>query len=318
MAALHRGRLRPRRRSTGASPTTWPTRSRSARPIREPAAGVVAQRRCPAWPCSDASSGGSECAATTARTFWRVARPALRAGQIEALIQAAVVSHHLIEFTRQCLRGAQRGLVLRAPRPGRAAHARAAAPPVAVRPRARDEPPASAGNRRLPMSNAPDRPAVRPAGPRQRHPPDRAPQAARAAAARHRLRQGLDRGRRRRPRVPRRHGRALVREHRLRAHRAGRGGGRPDASSRLLPAHRDEPARRRARREGERAAGRRQPRLLRQLGLGGQRGRASSSRASTPGTSSPSRTATRRSAATTAITAPRWPPSPRAAWATAR
>jgi radical SAM superfamily enzyme YgiQ (UPF0313 family) len=41
------------------------------------------------------------------RTFWRVAGPALRAGQIEEMIQAAVVSHHLIEFTRQCLRGAQ-------------------------------------------------------------------------------------------------------------------------------------------------------------------------------------------------------------------
>ena len=40
------------------------------------------------------------------RSFWRVAGTALRRGQIEELIQAAVVSHHLIEFTRQCLRGA--------------------------------------------------------------------------------------------------------------------------------------------------------------------------------------------------------------------
>lgn len=40
------------------------------------------------------------------RTFWRVAGTALRRGQLEELIQAAVVSHHLIEFTRQCLRGA--------------------------------------------------------------------------------------------------------------------------------------------------------------------------------------------------------------------
>ncbi len=39
------------------------------------------------------------------RTFWRVAGPALRRGQVEEMIQAAVVSHHLIEFTRQCLRG---------------------------------------------------------------------------------------------------------------------------------------------------------------------------------------------------------------------
>ncbi|MGH7399578.1 MAG: hypothetical protein ACRELW_18815, partial [Candidatus Rokuibacteriota bacterium] len=35
------------------------------------------------------------------------AGPALRAGQVEEMIQAAVVSHHLIEFTRQCLRGAR-------------------------------------------------------------------------------------------------------------------------------------------------------------------------------------------------------------------
>ncbi len=41
------------------------------------------------------------------RTFWRMAGPALRRGQIEELAQAAVVSHHLIEFTRQCLRGIQ-------------------------------------------------------------------------------------------------------------------------------------------------------------------------------------------------------------------
>jgi radical SAM superfamily enzyme YgiQ (UPF0313 family) len=40
------------------------------------------------------------------RTFWRVAGPALRRGQLEELIQAVVVSYHLIEFTRQCLRGA--------------------------------------------------------------------------------------------------------------------------------------------------------------------------------------------------------------------
>lgn len=39
------------------------------------------------------------------RTFWRVTGPALRRGQVEEMIQAAVVSHHLIEFTRQCLRG---------------------------------------------------------------------------------------------------------------------------------------------------------------------------------------------------------------------
>jgi hopanoid C-2 methylase len=40
------------------------------------------------------------------RTFWRLAGPALRAGAIEPLLHAAIVSHHLIEFTRDCLRGA--------------------------------------------------------------------------------------------------------------------------------------------------------------------------------------------------------------------
>ena len=39
------------------------------------------------------------------RTFWRMAWPALRAGEIESLIHVAVVSHHLIEFTRDCVRG---------------------------------------------------------------------------------------------------------------------------------------------------------------------------------------------------------------------
>jgi hypothetical protein len=39
------------------------------------------------------------------RTFWRMAWPALRAGQVELLIQAAVVGHHLIQFTRDCVRG---------------------------------------------------------------------------------------------------------------------------------------------------------------------------------------------------------------------
>ena len=39
------------------------------------------------------------------RTFWRMAGPALRAGKIEELIHIAVVSHHLIQFTRDCTRG---------------------------------------------------------------------------------------------------------------------------------------------------------------------------------------------------------------------
>jgi hypothetical protein len=39
------------------------------------------------------------------RTFWRLAWPALKAGRIEPLIHVAVVSHHLIQFTRDCVRG---------------------------------------------------------------------------------------------------------------------------------------------------------------------------------------------------------------------
>jgi radical SAM superfamily enzyme YgiQ (UPF0313 family) len=39
------------------------------------------------------------------RVFWAMALPALRAGRIEELIHTAVVSHHLIEFTRRALRG---------------------------------------------------------------------------------------------------------------------------------------------------------------------------------------------------------------------
>ena len=38
-------------------------------------------------------------------TFWRAAWPWLRAGKIETVIQTAVVSHHLIQFTRDCVQG---------------------------------------------------------------------------------------------------------------------------------------------------------------------------------------------------------------------
>jgi len=40
------------------------------------------------------------------RVFWRLAWRALRRGRVEHLIHSAVVSHHLIEFTRDCLRDA--------------------------------------------------------------------------------------------------------------------------------------------------------------------------------------------------------------------
>ncbi len=41
------------------------------------------------------------------RAFWRAARHALRRGQIDAALGMAFVGHHLIEFTREALRGEQ-------------------------------------------------------------------------------------------------------------------------------------------------------------------------------------------------------------------
>ena len=43
--------------------------------------------------------------ATYRREFWRVAGPALRSGRVEEVINIAVVASHLIEFTRECVRG---------------------------------------------------------------------------------------------------------------------------------------------------------------------------------------------------------------------
>jgi len=41
------------------------------------------------------------------KTFWRMAIPALKKGDIESLIHVGLVSHHLIKFTRDALRGEQ-------------------------------------------------------------------------------------------------------------------------------------------------------------------------------------------------------------------
>jgi hypothetical protein len=41
------------------------------------------------------------------RPFWRAARHALRRGQIDGLIGMGFIAHHLIEFTREALRGEQ-------------------------------------------------------------------------------------------------------------------------------------------------------------------------------------------------------------------
>jgi hopanoid C-2 methylase len=65
------------------------------------------------------------------RTFWRLAWPALKAGRLEALIHVAVVSHHLIEFTRDCVRGLGE-LSFYAPGPAVPTEAEAPTAPTAV------------------------------------------------------------------------------------------------------------------------------------------------------------------------------------------
>jgi hypothetical protein len=39
------------------------------------------------------------------RTFWKLAWPALQNGNIEAVIHAGLVGHHLIHFARDCRAG---------------------------------------------------------------------------------------------------------------------------------------------------------------------------------------------------------------------
>src|SRR5207253_5787294 len=41
------------------------------------------------------------------RPFWRAARYALRRGQIDGALGMGFIAHHLIEFTREALRGEQ-------------------------------------------------------------------------------------------------------------------------------------------------------------------------------------------------------------------
>jgi hypothetical protein len=41
------------------------------------------------------------------RPFWRTALRALRGGQIDSVLVIGVVAHHLIQFTREALRGEQ-------------------------------------------------------------------------------------------------------------------------------------------------------------------------------------------------------------------
>src|SRR4029079_13549173 len=41
------------------------------------------------------------------KPFWRAARYALKRGQIDAVLGMGFIGHHLIEFTREALRGEQ-------------------------------------------------------------------------------------------------------------------------------------------------------------------------------------------------------------------
>jgi hypothetical protein len=41
------------------------------------------------------------------RPFWRAARHALRRGRIDAVLGMGFIAHHLIQFTREALRGEQ-------------------------------------------------------------------------------------------------------------------------------------------------------------------------------------------------------------------
>jgi hypothetical protein len=41
------------------------------------------------------------------RPFWRMARQAIKRGQIDALFGVGFISYHLIEFSREALRGRQ-------------------------------------------------------------------------------------------------------------------------------------------------------------------------------------------------------------------
>jgi hopanoid C-2 methylase len=41
------------------------------------------------------------------KPFWRAARHAMRRGQIDAVLGMGFIAHHLIQFTREALRGEQ-------------------------------------------------------------------------------------------------------------------------------------------------------------------------------------------------------------------
>ncbi len=39
------------------------------------------------------------------RTFWKMAKPAIKKGKIERILGVGLVAHHLIEFTKECAKG---------------------------------------------------------------------------------------------------------------------------------------------------------------------------------------------------------------------
>ena len=74
------------------------------------------------------------------KPFWRAARHAMRRGQIDAVLGMGFIAHHLIQFTREALRGEQNASYystkLRARVRARAVRGAAAVAQVGVAPRA--------------------------------------------------------------------------------------------------------------------------------------------------------------------------------------
>jgi hypothetical protein len=62
------------------------------------------------------------------RPFWRAARHAMRRGQIDAVLGMGFIAHHLIQFTREALRGEQNASYYSAKARDRAGQSRAMGP----------------------------------------------------------------------------------------------------------------------------------------------------------------------------------------------
>jgi len=66
------------------------------------------------------------------KTFWRMARPALKRGDIEAVIHAGLVGHHLIRFARDCEAGIGEYSFYAEKGSGKRERPQASAPPAAA------------------------------------------------------------------------------------------------------------------------------------------------------------------------------------------